>query len=190
MIKVKKIVLFTLLIFMVVALCSCSGKPASETPSSGGTSLQETTELNKDIEIIFSKENVADPDAFVTEMKGYGAEVSENAEENTIVLVFDEAEHKKLLKDKYDATLNAFKNAEENEELFIEKIEYDEDFRNLKMYVNREQYDSTSSTINEYLVAANAIAYQSFLPEGQDCYTEIIYSDNDEVATTFSMPIK
>ena len=188
MIKMKRFFLVFALIVFVLAFCSCGGN--ADKSGKAETTAQETTEQEKIVEISFKKETLTDEEDFISEMEGYGAEIIDKSEEKMLLLKFEEDEHKTLLKDKYDSTVKAFKEIEEDEAQYIEKIEYDEDFRNMKFFVDREGYDAASSNVNEYVVAANALAYQSFLPEGQDSYVEVIYSDNNETAVTFSMPLK
>ncbi len=181
----KKFLVLVLTI-SVLMLCSCS----SDADNSSTTTEEASSGQTVYVEFTVEKGSLSDEASFVSEMEGYGAEVTDLTDENALSVKLSEADYNTLLSDKSSVTVKAFRDYETAEDNYVEKIEYDEDFRNMKFYVNREGYDAEGASVNEYLLAAKALAYQIYLPEGQDTYVEVIYSDTEEVATTFSLPLQ
>lgn len=186
----KKISLLLVLLLTSGLLSACGG-------SEGGSETAATTEPPKtteerlpDVKLTFEKEQLADEQAFITEMEQYGAEVVDMSDAGGgYICTFGNDEYKKLLDDKHAAALKSFKEIEASETGYIEKIEYNEDFRDLQLYVNREKYDSADSKFSEYSVAAKALAYQLYLGEVQRTFVKVYYSDTEEAITSFSVPM-
>lgn len=189
--KMKKISLIITAFVLVALLASCSdGKTDNTTTQKATTSSVETTEKKENIvRIAVDKSNLEDPEAFAKEMEEYGAEVQDITGTNGYLLLFSREEHKKLLDEKKNDAIEKFKEYEDNEEHYVDSIEYDDDFRNLKIYVNKEMYEKTGSTTGNIVVASSALAYQMYLEQGQRTSVSVIYSETQEVVSTFTLPM-
>ena len=182
--KMKRISLI-LSLFLLVFLLSACGNPENNVDN---TTTTEATQ-SQPVEIEISKDTLADAEEFLNNMKSYGAEVEENTDDNSYILVFSSEEHKKLLDEKYAETIKAYKEFEEDENNYVEKVEFDDNFRNITISVNKELYDVTSSMVREYAVGAKALAYQLYANEEQHTNIKILYTETEELVTEFEMPI-
>lgn len=182
----KKISVLLITALLVVALASCSGGTKEETT----TSAPETTEQAlPDVDLAIEKSQLADPDTFIAEMKGYGAEVSDMSDAGGgYIFTFSPDEHKKLLADKKSSTEKAFDEVKNKEDSYIEKIEFNENFKDVKVFVNREKYDMAESKNLEYSLAVKALAYQLYTGGWQSTFVKVVYSDTEELVQSFSLP--
>ncbi|MBR3788635.1 MAG: hypothetical protein IKJ86_01460, partial [Clostridia bacterium] len=72
------------------------------------------------------------------------------------------------------------------------EIEYNEDFRNIKVIADREKLPEGSISIFDDTVLkiiSQAMAYQIYTVEGQKLKIIVICSDNDEVVFQSDFPI-
>lgn len=186
----KKVSLLISILLIVSLFTSCGTDNAPDTTgTSKPTSVETTAKEESIVQIAIEKSNLADADSFIQSMKDYGAEINDISGADGYLLVFSKSEYEKLLEDKYDETVKKFKEYEDNEEHYVDKVEYDEDFRNLKIYVDKELYDTTANTTSNIVVAAVALSYQLYLEDGQKTNAEIIYSGTEEVIYSFSLPM-
>lgn len=183
--KMKKFALLIALV-LVVSLFSACGSEIDVADTT--QAVPETTEEQL-VRVSVSKSVLEDSEAFIKSMKKYGAEVNDINGADGYLFVFSKTEHKKLLEDKFNETVKKFAEYEDDENHYIDNIEYDEDFRNLTFYVDREIYDSTGSTTGNIVVASSALSYQIYLEDGQKTNVKVVYSDNEEVVTTFFLPM-
>lgn len=174
-------------IFLIASLLSGCGTQNKVDETTTETISQTTEE--QVVKISIKKETLAEPESFVNNMKNYGAKVQENDNADSYIFVFSQEEHKKVLEDKYEETVEKFKKYEENAEHYIDTIEYDEDFRNLTFNVNKELYDSSANATSNMVVAATALSYQLYLEGGQRTTVKVVYSGTEEVVSTFSLPM-
>ncbi len=188
--KKISLVLLLVLLFSVFSSCGTGEDTKSSTvdTSSPETTL-ETTQENDIVRIAIDKNSLADPESFIQSMESYGAEVKDVTTTGGYLLLFSKDEHSKLLKDKKAEVLKKFKEYEENGEHYVDSIEYDDDFRNLKIYVNKSLYESTGSTTGNVVVASAALSYQMYLEEGQKTVVNIIYSGTEDIVSTFTLPM-
>lgn len=189
----KKISLIVLcLLAFVVLLSSCGSNGENSTESTTDNITTEVKSENVTVEI--EKSGLADIDSFSDDLKAYGAEITDSEDGGKLVCEFTKSEYNILIQDKREATVKAFEDLENDAESYVEKVEYDDDFRNLKIYVNKEAYDSKASassfgnTFNDYAIAAKAVAYQTYLKDGQSTITEIYYTDGEEPISRFTLP--
>ena len=183
--KMKKFALLIALV-LVVSLFSACGSEIDVADTT--QAVPETTEEQL-VRVSVSKSVLEDSEAFIKSMKKYGAEVNDINGADGYLFVFSKTEHKKLLEDKFNETVKKFAEYEDDENHYIDNIEYDEDFRNMTFYVDREIYDSTGSTTGNIVVASSALSYQIYLEDGQKTNVKVVYSDNEEVVTTFFLPM-
>jgi len=181
----KKVFLIISLVLLLSVLCSCGAQNADTT-----TTQPPTTEAPQDVKIEFERALIAD--SVITSMEGYGAETTFSEDEKIVTFTFSPEEHEKMLKDKYDEVVAHFNEVQESEDTYIEKIEFIEDFRELKVFVNRESYllGEDHGAYIEFNVAGYALHYQQFLGQGQKTFVKVLYSDNEEEITSYNRPIE
>ncbi len=178
----KKLSLLLALLVVVCSLCACGGN--TEAPTE--TTAPETT--TDEVVIRIRKDLIVDTDEFKTDMQKYeGVSVSESDE--LLILTMNSASYDKLVEAKHEEAVKAYDALETQEGSFVDNIVYDENFRDVKVYVNREKYDAVSHNSMEYVTyAANALVYQMYLPNGQQCKVQMIYADTEEVIGTTTLP--
>ncbi|MGN1316497.1 MAG: hypothetical protein ACI4VW_05465 [Acutalibacteraceae bacterium] len=190
----KKLSLLLTLVLVVSLLTACgttntSGETTNTEETKAETTVKETKTDEQNVRIAVDKSNLADEESFINSMKEYGAEVNSIEGANGYLLVFSKSEHEKLLEDKHKATVEKFKKYENDESSYIDSVEYDEDFRNLKLFVNKEKYEESGSTTGNVVIASAALSYQMFLEDGQKISVQVIYADTEEVVSTFTLPM-
>ncbi len=186
----KRVSILISILLIVFLFTSCdAGNTPDTTEASKTTSVETTAKEEAIVRIAIEKSNLADAESFIQSMKDYGAEVNDISGADGYLLVFSKSEHEKLLQDKYAEAVKKFKEYEDNTEHYVDSIEYDENFRNLKIYVNKELYDTNGSTTGDVVVAATALSYQLYLEDGQKTNVEVIYSGTEEVVSTFILPM-
>lgn len=180
----KKIALLLALLLIVGSLCACGGNIEESTE----TTVPETT--NDDVYIRISKDLIVDIQEFKTGVQKYeGVAVSETDE--LIVLTMNSVSYNNLVDAKHAEAVAAYDALKTQEGSFVDNIIFDDNFRNVKVYVNRDKYDSVNHNSMEYVTyAANALVYQMYLPNGQQCTVQMIYSDTEEVIGTTTLPGK
>lgn len=184
--KIALIVTFALFVSLFSG-CSTQENVEETTTKTSETTIQTTEEKN--VKISIKKESLAEPESFVDSMKAYGAKVKESEKSDEYTFVFSKSEHKELLKDKYDETIEKFKKYEDDPEHYIDTIEYDDDFRNLTLYVNKDLYDNGANSTSNMVIAATALAYQIYLESGQKTNVKVIYSGTEEIISQFVLPM-
>ena len=187
--RVLSVLLVLILSLTLFSACNTKTENSNENTTENQTSSVETTSGEDAVRIGVDKKNLADPESFIDNMKNYGAEVRDLTDAGGYLLLFSEEEHKKLLDDKKADVLKKFKGYEENQEHYVESIEYDEDFRNMKVYVNKELYSKTGTTTGNVIVASAVLSYQMFLESGQKTNVEVIYDGTEEVVSKFTLPM-
>lgn len=188
--RMKKLLLFIALVLVVVLFSGC-GVQETAPETTGQTTeqaIEQTTE-EQVVKISVKKEVLTDAEAFLQGMKEYGAEVQNTDNEDGYIFEFSKAEHKKLLEDKFDETAEKFKEYENNSEHYIDSIEYDDDFRNLTLNVNKALYDNGADSSGNIVVAATALAYQLYLEDGQRTTVKVLYTGTEEVVSQFTLPM-
>lgn len=187
----KRISIILLLSLALVMLTACGSNVAdsSEQTTDNVVTTEGSASADDVVKIGINKDSLADPVAFVSSMEDYGAEVKDMTDAGGYILIFSKEEHKKLLNDKKSEALKTFKEYEENSEHYVDSIEFDDDFRNLKLYVDKDKYSSSATATSDIIVASAALAYQMFLEDGQKTVVEVMYSGTDEVISTFVLPM-
>ena len=174
----------------VVLLSSCGSDAAPESTDANST----TEAVNENVTIEIEKLNIADEETFSDDLKAYGAEITESEDGEKLVCEFTKKEYEILIQDKREETVKSFEALESDAESYVEKVEYDDDFRNLKIYVNKDAYDEKASasalgnTFTDYAIGAKAVAFQIYLKDGQRTTTEIYYTGTEEPISRFILP--
>lgn len=187
--RVLSLILILILSLTLLSACDTGTENSDGNTTENKTSSVETTSGEDAVRIGVDKKNLADPEGFIDNMKNYGAEVRDLTDAGGYLLLFSEDEHKKLLDDKKADVLKKFKDYEENQEHYVESIEYDDDFRNIKVYVDKDLYLTTGTTTGNVIVASAVLSYQMFLESGQKTNVEVIYSETEEVVSKFTLPM-
>ncbi len=183
----KKLSLLLCLALVVCLFAGCSTESGNDTTTEPPV---ETTEGSaSDVTISIKKDSIVDTDDFVKTMEGYGADVDNKEDADSISFTFSSDEYKKLLDGKHKECVDKFKEFENNQEHYIDKVEFDENFRNLTMSVNKELYDADTTKSDDYIVAATALSYQLYINEAQYTNVKVVYTGTEEVVSTFSLPI-
>ncbi len=181
----KKLFSLVCVALALLLLAACGTEPVEESP----VTTTEATTVAESVKIKVAKSTLEEPENFKDDMEKYGAEVAVSSEDNSFEFTFSATDYAKLLKDKSADAVSAFKQFEDDEAKYIEKVEYDENFRNLKIYVDKEKYDSDSSKSLEFAVAANALAYQVYLEDGQKTFVKVYYTGTDTEVLSFTLPM-
>lgn len=179
----KKICLLLVLVLVVCCFGACGGSGAVE-------STEPSTELTTTDEVVIriKKDLIVDETAFLKELEVYDGITAESTDE-LLLLNMNAATYDKLVAGKHAEALADYDAFLQEEGTYIEKFDYDENFRTVKVYVNRQGYDSVSHDKLEYIkYAAVAMEYQMYLPNGQQTTVEMIYSDTGEVIGVSSLP--
>ena len=185
----KKLSLLLALLLVVGSLCAC-GNAGGTSPTTTTKAPETTEEQLPDVTLAFQKDQIADEAIFVGELEKYGGEVVDMSDAGGgYMCTFTNDEYKRLMTDKHAATVKALKEYENTETGYIERIVYNEDFRDLNLYVNREKYDSADADFTVYAVSAQVLAYKIYLGEGQRTFVKVFYADTEEEITSFSMPM-
>ncbi len=117
---------------------------------------------------------------------------TKNAETNEYTLQMTETAYKKLKEVKSKEVLNGFDEIKNNTENYVTDIEYDDDFRNIKVIADREKIPEGSiNFLNDTVikVISHAMAYQIYTVDGQKLKITVICSDNEEVVFESEFPI-
>ena len=117
---------------------------------------------------------------------------TKNIEANEYTLQMTEAAYKKLKEVKSKEVLDGFQKIKENEKNYVTEIEYNEDFRNIKVIADREKLPETSISLLDDTVLdiiSYAMVYQIYTVEGQKLKITVICSDNEEVVFQSDFPI-
>lgn len=183
----KKISLLLCLALVVCLFAGCSTESGNDTTNE--PAVETTEEKASDITISIKKDSVVDAEDFIQGMKDYGAEVDNKEEADSLFFTFSSSEYKKLLDGKHKECVDKFKEFENNQEHYIDKVEFDDNFRNITMSVNKDLYDADSTKSDDYIVAATALSYQMYINEAQYTNVKVVYTGTEEVVSTFSLPI-
>lgn len=186
----------TALLLFVVAVILLFGACGNTEEAHGNMSPSENTESqsetgSENVVVSVNKDLVADEVTFLTDISEIGG-ITSTTNDNFYVLTMSRESYKNLLKAKSQEVIEEYKLLSQKGE-YIEDIDYSEDFREIKIYVNREKYeavDSASHQMQLITVGAKAMSYQMFLTEGQKTVVSAVYSDTEEIALTLALPIE
>lgn len=184
----KKFLMIVFAFAMVLTFASCGTGNSQGITQAQSTTKAETTQP-KNVELTVGKAVLAKPEEFLQSMEAYGAEIEENDESQDYVLVFSEDEYKKLIQDKHDETVEKFRSFEEDADSCIDTIEYTENFRELKICVDKEKYENNDGANDSISVAAAALSYQLYLNEEQKTAVNVVCSGTEEVVASYTLPV-
>ena len=129
-----------------------------------------------------------DEASFFKEMEEYGARVNQFADSEKYHVIFSEGQYNNLLKDKYNKVASVYDSFKYSDTYtVIRDVEFDKDFRNLKIYIDKVLYEVTSAEPIHDLVY-RAYSYQMFLDDGIDVNVEVIDQKTNKVYSSFTYP--
>ncbi len=159
--------------------------------------ITDEKESSKVVNININKNSVGntvigykhDEASLLKEMEEYKARVNQPKNSENISLTFSESQYKKYLTDKYNqvsAYYNSIKN-DDDEYAVVKKVEFDKDFRNLKIYINKKLWEVMAWDCTEG-VASQAFFYQMFLEDGIGVNVEVINYKTNKVYYSYTLP--
>ncbi|MBE6748667.1 MAG: hypothetical protein E7557_05490 [Ruminococcaceae bacterium] len=186
----KRILSFSLVIIIVLSVfVGCSKTPAEETESTTkGSSTQYTVKISGDS----FTEDFSEIE-FYELLDGIdGLFHTKNIETNEYTLQMTEEAYKKLKEIKSKDAIKSFDEIKNDTENYVTDINYDDDFRNIKVIADREKLPEGSISVLDDVVlkiVSQAMAYQIYTVEGQNVKISVICSDNEEVVFETAFPI-
>ena len=186
----KRFLAFSLVVLMVfVVFAGCNKTPNEETVS---TTKQNPTNVIVKISGDIFSEDFSEIEFYEALDSIEGVFHTKNIETNEYTLQMTEIAYKKLREVKSKDVLQGFDEIKNNSENYVTEIEYDEDFRNLKVTADREKIPEEGiSFIDDTVIAviSEAMAYQIYTVDGQKLKISVICSDNEEVVFESEFPI-
>ncbi|MBO5064737.1 MAG: hypothetical protein J6D06_01315 [Clostridia bacterium] len=181
----KKVSLVLALVLLLTTFVGCGDKTEVE------STTQTVSETAEDVVTIsVNKSLVADETEFLTDISEFEG-VSVSNDDNFYVLTMSQDTYVAFLKIKAQLVYDSFNDIVEKGS-FVEKIEHGEDFRTIKVFVNRTGFDAIgkeTQRLQLITIGAYAMSYQMFLTEGQKTTVTAVYSDTNEEAMLITLPI-
>ncbi len=186
----KKFLSSILVILVVFTLfVGCNKKP--ETSEIESTTKAETASITVIINENSFTDNF-DETAFYEELDAIeGVFHTKNTETNEYTLTMTETAFKELKNVKSKPVIDAFNGLIKDAENFVTDIKYDSDFRNVKVYAQKDKVPEELSDYDATLlkIMSPAMAYQIYTVEGQRVNITVINSESEEVLKTVSYPV-
>ena len=181
----KKISLILVLVILLTTFAACGDNSEIE------TTTQPVSETQTDVVTVsVNKELVADETMFLTDISEFdGITVANN--DNFYVLTMSQDTYVTFLKSKAQSVYASFDEIIAKGS-FVKDISYNEDFRAIKVIVERNAFDAIgkdTQRLQLITIGAYAMSYQMFLTEGQKTTVTAVYSDTQEEAMLISLPI-
>ena len=180
----KKLALVLALLMTICVFTSCGNKELKTEDTT-----QATTQEQIPVEISIRKDLV-DEVTFLTSISEFeGITVTSNDVYH--VLTMSQETYVTFLKSKAQEVYDMF------DEIiaagsFVEDITYNEDFRVVKVIVDREGFDAIgkdTQRLQLMTIGAYAMSYQIFLDEGQKTTVIAVCSDNQQEVMAITLPI-
>ena len=185
----KYLSLLLIVSVLLTAFVGCSKSPEiSETESTTkaeAASVKLVIDGNK-----FSED--FDETAFYEELDAIeGLFHTKNNETNEYTLTMTESAFKDLKTKKSKPVIETYASVKEDAENFVTDIKYDEDFRNVKVYAEKEKVPQEFSDYDATLlkIMGTAMAYQIYTLEGQSVNITVLSADSGEILKTVSYPV-
>ncbi len=186
-----KRILSLILVFSMcfVVFSGCNKTPEEETEST-------TNAASSNVTIKISGDKFAED---FSEIEFYevldsieGVFHTKNTETNEYTIQMTETAYKKLRDVKSKEVLSGFEEIKKSTENYVTDIEYDEDFRNIKVIAERDKIPDGSISLFDNTVIniiSEAMVYQIYTVDGQKLKITVICSDNEEVVFESEFPI-
>ncbi len=180
----KKVALILAVLMVICALASCD--KAAEEPAT----TTEVAETQPENVVIHIKKDLVDETTFITSISEFEG-ISVASDETFHILTMSQGTYVTFLKAKAQDVYDMFDDIIAQGS-FIEDITYDENFRTVKVMVDREGFDAIgkdTQRVQLMTIGAYAMSYQMFLEEGQKTTVIAVYSDTEEEAMVMTLPI-
>lgn len=179
----KKIALLLAVLMVLCAFVSCD--KTTEEPTT-----TETTQAQPENVVIHIKKDLVDETTFLVSISEFEG-ISVASDDTFHILTMSQGTYVTFLKAKAQEVYDMF------DEIiaagsFVENIDYNENFRTIKVIVDRDGFDAIgkdTQRVQLMTIGAYAMSYQMFLEEGQKTTVMAIYSDTEEEAMVMSLPI-
>ncbi|MGN0526489.1 MAG: hypothetical protein ACI4IF_03565 [Acutalibacteraceae bacterium] len=187
----KKTVLVLCLLIILSAFTACADKEAEKKKEPTTAETTVTTEKAEKIQIIVKKSEVSNPDDFKSDIESFGGIVSEDGAEDAFGITFTQEQYNNLLnskrqgvKDKYETLLN-------DPESGITALDYDDDFRVVKVAVNKDIYSKNQGEVTNKLfdLAAYGLSYQFYINENKRVRIVASFEGEEEPFYEFALPL-
>ena len=180
----KKLALILAVVMVLCAFVSCD--KAAEEPAT----TTEVAETQPENVVIHIKKDLVDETTFITSISEFEG-ISVASDETFHILTMSQDTYVTFLKAKAQDVYDMFDDIVAQGS-FIEDITYNEDFRIVKVMVNRDGFDAIgkdTQRVQLMTIGAYAMSYQMFLEDGQKTTVMAVYSDTDEEAMVMTLPI-
>ncbi len=179
----RKTALILALLMVLCVFTSCGNKPEVE------STTELTTEEPTPVEISIRKDLVDETTFLISISEFDGITVTSNDVYH--VLTMSQETYVTFLKSKAQEVYDNFDKIIAAGS-FVEDITYNEDFRTIKVIVDRDGFDAIgedTQRLQLMTIGAYAMSYQMFLNEGQKTTVIAVYSDTEEEAMVMTLPI-
>lgn len=185
--KYVSLLLAISIVFTVFVGCN----KAPETTETESTTKAETASVTVQIDGSRFTEEFSEED-FYSELNSVeGLFHTKNEETKQYTLTMTETAYKELKELKSKPVLEGFDTVKNNAENYVTDIKYDEDFRNLIIFADREKTPEEIADFDDtlVLVMGYAMVYQMYTVEGQSVKITVVDSESEEVLKTVSYPM-
>ncbi len=192
----------SLLFLLVMAICcsafsGCSTKaPSSENSNTTEQTVSTTESQKAEYTVIIDGTRFSDEKTiqeFETTLSSIsGIFYTKNNENSQYTLNMTETAYLELKELKSKDVTEKFTELINDSENYITDIKYDEDFRNVTVYADREkipQISIESVDINVVTIAGVTLLYQMYTVEGESLRITTVYSDTEEVVKVDTFPM-
>ena len=116
---------------------------------------------------------------------------TKNNETNEYTLTMTESAFKQLKSVKSKPVKDAYAEIISNTENYVTDIKYDDDFRNVKVYAEKDKVPEEFSDFDATLlkIMGSSMAYQIYTTKGQSVNITVFNAENEEVLKTVSYPV-
>ncbi len=181
----KKIALALVVLMLFSVFTACNKNVVEHTTTTEATETQP-----ENVVISINKNLVTDETEFIVGISEFeGISVASN--ENFHILTMSQGTYVTFLKSKAQEVYDMYDSII-SEDGFVEDITYNENFRTIKVLVDRVGFDAIgedSQRLQLITIGAYAMSYQMFLEDGQKTTVIAVYSDTEEEAMVISLPI-
>ena len=185
----KIIALFLSLCLICVAFAGCG--EASDSTKTESTTKAEAASITLKIDGNKFSDDFSEIE-FYEELDAIeGIFYTKNTEADEYTLTMTETAYKKLKSIKSEPVKENFNAVISNEENYVTDIKYNDDFRNIKVFAQKEKLPESFTDFDETLLAimGSAMAYQIYTKEGQSVTITVSDAETEEVIKEVSYPV-
>lgn len=186
----KKYLLFLLSILLSVTMfVGCNKAPDS-------TETENTTKAETaSVKVVIDGNKFSDDFSeieFYEELDSIeGLFYTKNNETNEYTLTMTESAYTELKNLKSKSVKDTFKAVIDDTENYVTDIKYDDDFRNVKVYAEKDKVPEEFSDFDATLlkIMGSSMAYQIYTTKGQSVNITVLDAQNEEVLKSVSYPV-